>query len=153
MVTNECALYVALEMARIRFIISRLHDATGCQTGCTTGLTTVLNEQPLFVQPGWTSSHCSCNRLCRVYKHLQAVWQQVVSCKRGLWFCAAVHDVLYILALIDSRNHARFCHRIPNVITAWASEQTSSRKSFEPSSLTSGLKSVEASRKQVLSPK
>jgi len=52
MVTNECALYVALEMAPIRFIIPRLHDATGCQTGCTTGLTTVLNEQPpLFVQP------------------------------------------------------------------------------------------------------
>jgi len=27
------------------------------------GLTTVLNEQPLFVQPGWTNSYCSFNRL------------------------------------------------------------------------------------------
>jgi len=29
----------------------RLHDTTGCQSG----LTTVLNEQPLFVQPGCTT--------------------------------------------------------------------------------------------------
>jgi len=33
------------------YIISRLHDTTGCQTSCQTG----LNEQPLFVQPGCTA--------------------------------------------------------------------------------------------------
>jgi len=111
---------------------------------------TVLNEQPLFVQPCWTNSHCSFNRvewtatvrstgcqtglynwfdnrlhtryshlsnrynrfdnrfhngfdnrLYRVYNHLpscqtpwQPVWQQVVSCKRGL----TVPEVTLIMA-------------------------------------------------------
>jgi len=42
----------------------------------TTGLTTVLNEQPPFVQPGWTNSHCSFNRLSN--RVVQQVWQLAV---------------------------------------------------------------------------
>jgi len=84
--------------AKFAIVIPRLHDTTGCQTG----LTTALNEQPLFVQPCWTNSHCSFNRLSnRVVQQVwqrvwqpavytiqlvvkQPVWQQVVSCKRGI---------------------------------------------------------------------
>ena len=65
--------------------ISRLHDTNriynrlyrvnkhpiGCQT--VTGLTTLL---PLFVQPGWTNSHCSFNRLSN--RVVQTVWQPAV---------------------------------------------------------------------------
>jgi len=76
---------MALEVS----LIYRLHDTAGCQTVCLrTGLTTVLNEQPLFVQPVVKTGCTSQTRFdtllttgCIVYTN---VWQQVVSCKRGL---------------------------------------------------------------------
>ena len=82
----------AFKCAKI-ILIPRLHDTTGCQTGCqtglTTGLTTVLKEQPLFVQPA-VKPGCTTGLTtgCIVYTNIQPVvkpvWQQVVSCKRGL---------------------------------------------------------------------
>ena len=81
----------------------RLHDTTccqtGCQTSCHTGLTTAcivytagcqtgyttrfdnrLNEQWLFVQPGWTNSGCLFNTVVKPV--WQLVWQPAVSCKQ-----------------------------------------------------------------------
>jgi len=72
--------------------------AVSCkQTSNPTGLTTVLNEQPLFVQPCWTNSHCSFNRssnwvvqpvwqppVYMIQPVVKLVWQPAVSCKWGL---------------------------------------------------------------------
>jgi len=61
-------------------LLPGLHDTTGCLTG----LITVLNEQPLFVQPVFTTAcihntqyNWFDNRLYRVYKHL-------TGCQTGL---------------------------------------------------------------------
>jgi len=50
----------------------------GCETGCTTRFDNRLNEQPMFVQPGWTNSQCSFNPVCQPVE--RTGWQPVVSC-------------------------------------------------------------------------
>ena len=60
--------------------------------GCTTGLTTVLNEQTVrsnqLYNPVWqpveTLLTTGCIMYTNIYPVVKPVWQQVVSCKRGL---------------------------------------------------------------------
>jgi len=64
-----------------------IHDTTSCQynwlyrvfswlsTGCTTRFDNRLNEQWLFVEPGWMNSGCSFNTVVKPV--WQLVWQPV----------------------------------------------------------------------------
>ena len=67
-----------VKVFRAFLVKPRLHDTAGCLT---TGLTTVLNEQ-LFVQPV-VKPGCTTGLPTGLSTGF-IVWQQVVSCKRGL---------------------------------------------------------------------
>ena len=91
----------ACEFRQTRGLVPRLHDTTDCQTGCITGWMFVYTMQPV-VQPAVQLNSRLYNRFDEPV--VKPVWQQVVSCKRGLTETDTVtHDRSYANVLHKTR--------------------------------------------------